>query len=132
VTNPGFFGFLTMSLSLLERELPSAYAGVVSALDCREVSICVDGAEASVRPRGSHLIVAPRRHRPCVDATTTRETLRGLLDARWSLAEAVWEHRVLLRGRLEDLVAFCDALDAYFRGAVRCPSFPALLDRYLG
>ena len=37
---------------------------------------------------------------------------------------------ILLRGTTEDLAAFHDGLVTYVSGAVRCLSFPLVLDRF--
>jgi len=70
-------------------------------------------------------------HKPAVEARVSRAALCELLEAEYTLPEAIYNDRVILRGHLDDLLAFYDALYLYFCGAVRCASFPAILDEYL-
>jgi len=64
---------------------------------------------------------------PDVEVRTSRAAIVALIDARSTLVESVLADRVELRGKLDDLVAFHDGLVVYLHGAVRAPSFPALL-----
>lgn len=136
MTDRSFGTFLTRSLQALQRELPTASARMVELLGGREVWIHAEGSGVSVYPRagsaGSRLLILDRPQRPAVTAEASRQALCELLEARYSLAEAIYNDKILLQGELDDLLAFQDALDVYFCGAVRCPSFPAILDDYLG
>lgn len=61
---------------------------------------------------------------------TSRGTILDVLDARLTLEEAVQTNAIQLQGHVDDLTAFHDGLLMYVRGAVRCPSFPPLLERF--
>jgi hypothetical protein len=125
-----FASFLAGSLDLLERELPWAYGAMCRVLAPREVLLSVDGEDVSVRCTERTAIVGARAAAPDVECRTTRAAILDLADASTSLVDAVMSDRVHLRGAVGDLLAFHDGLMAYLGGAVRSPSFPALLERF--
>lgn len=126
----GFRDFLASSFALLAREVPTAYTHMCRQLAPREVILRVDGETVALVFRCDDVHIAPHSPHPQVEIETTRATVLSVIDAEATLTEAVLDDRLLLRGRLEDLVAFHDALLTYVRGAVRAPSFPHLLRRY--
>lgn len=65
--------------------------------------------------------------RPQIEVVTSRAAILAVIDAASTLLQAVLDDRLALRGAPEDLLAFHDGLMAYVHGAVRAPSFPALL-----
>ncbi len=96
----------------------------------REVIIRVDGETVALAFRDADAAIVEHAHAPQVEICTTRDTVLSVIDGDASLTEAVFDNRLILRGRLDDLVAFHDALLTYVHGAVRAPSFPHLLHRY--
>jgi len=132
VTDLSFFHFLSESLGTLRGECRPAYTRIVELIGDLEVAIEVDGQALSVVTNNHELSVLARARAPDVDAQTNKRTLIRLLEAESTLLDAVWNEQVRLRGSLQNLVAFHDALSTYFNGAVRCPSFPALLAKFLG
>jgi hypothetical protein len=132
VTDRSFFHFLRSSLGLLERDLPSGYAVVCARLGKREVAVDVDGEASSLSCDGRRVVVLEAPRTPVARAVSTRAALTDLLAARTTLLDAALADRVLLVGALSDLIAFHGALVAYFSAAVRCPSFPALLEDFMG
>jgi hypothetical protein len=125
----GFASFLATSFELLEREMPAVYGLMCECLASRRVILSVD--------RESVTLAFSRRRVCFVDAetaevhvsTTSRSVLR-VIDAETNLIEAVLDGELYVRGKLDDLVVFHDALTAYVHGAVRAPSFPQLLREY--
>jgi hypothetical protein len=126
-----FTHFLARSLVLLEDELPRIYAEVARSVGDREVRCRVDEDEISVFGDGTRLRLARETRQPAVRVVAKRQVIVDVVLARTTLQDALWEDRIVLLGSLDDLVAFHDALMAYVGGAVRCPSFPELLDEYL-
>lgn len=125
-----FRDFLASSFALLAREVPAAYTQMCRQLAPREVILRVDRETVALVFSRDDVHIAPHSSHPHVEIETTRATVLSVIDAEATLTEAVFDDRLLLRGRLEDLVAFHDALLTYVQGAVRTPSFPALLRRY--
>jgi hypothetical protein len=131
VTDAAFSSFLLRSLDALEAEHPKGFAYMAGCLGQREVWLEVDGDRVVLESDGEALVRGLRGTHPSAYARASRSALVAILSGEISLDEAVFEERILLQGRLDDLVAFYTALQAYFNVAVRCPSFAALLGDYL-
>jgi hypothetical protein len=131
MTEAAFSAFLLRSLDALEAEHPKGFAYMADCLGQREVWLEVDGDRVVLESDGESLFRRPRGTHPSAYARASQRALVAILSGEISLDEAVLEERILLQGRLDDLVAFYAALQAYFNVAVRCPSFAALLGDYL-
>ncbi len=96
----------------------------------REVLLVIDGEAVVLAfdPASAHLL--PGQRQPAVQLYTSRQTMLDVIDARLTLAEAVLADAIRLQGNVDDLAVFHEGLLTYVRGAVRCPSFPRLLDRF--
>ncbi|WP_437968043.1 hypothetical protein WMF04_01520 [Sorangium sp. So ce260] len=125
---------LAESFAALAAELPEAHARVAARLAGLPVAIRVDGERFVVEGDGGAARVraagAEEEPAAAVRVATSRRAILDVIDARRSLAEAVLADEVEVAGALERLVAAREALIAYVHGAVRCPSFPALLERF--
>jgi hypothetical protein len=75
-----------------------------------------DAARVETAPEGAHVRVQ-----------TSRRATVALADAETSLVQAVETGALEITGTPDDVIAFHEALRSYFQGAVRAPSFPALL-----
>jgi hypothetical protein len=133
VTSP-VAGLLGESFAVLAAELPAAHARMCARLAGRRVDLRVDGerfvaafdgGQASVRA-----CAADEEPAADVRVVTGRGAILAVIDAERSLAEAVIAGEVHVVGDLDRLVEAHLALVAYVHGAVRCPSFPALLGRF--
>jgi hypothetical protein len=126
-----FAKFLDRSLLLLEAEAPAAHRAVVATLGDRSVNVEVDAELLSIFSDRDRVVTGPPFEQPTTIARTTRPALRRLLRGERDLTASILQDEVALLGAVEDLVALHDALIWYFRGAVRSPSFPGLLDEFL-
>lgn len=125
-----FAPFLGHSMTLLAAEKPRLYARLCDLLRDREAGVVIDGEPVGIAfPGGAFRLVAAVTD-PFIELRSSRATVLAVVDGRLTLEEAVAAEHLWLRGRLENLVLFHDALVLYLHGAVRCPSFPWLLDRY--
>jgi hypothetical protein len=125
-----FAVFLRRALDLFARELPWAYEAMCKTLAGREVRIHVDPSPLGVRAIGDVLHVHLDECSPAVECTASHEAVIALIDARTTLTQAVLDDQISLRGSVDDLLAFHDALMQFVGGAVRSPSFPRLLRDY--
>lgn len=125
-----FRGWVDRGLRALQAELPWAYARMASALGAREVAITVDGEAAVVESDGVTVRLRDEPRAPSVTLRTSRREIVALAEAERSLVDSVLLGETVLRGRVEDLSAFHDGLLEFLRGAVRSPSFPALMDAF--
>jgi hypothetical protein len=56
--------------------------------------------------------------------------LIAILQGALAMDDAIEADRLQLRGQLDHLLSFLEALRCWFHGAVRAPSFPALHAEY--
>jgi hypothetical protein len=122
--------FIATSLEALHAECPAAYALLCAQLAPRRARLTVDGETVMLTFEAGAVRVLTRARNPAVQLVTTRRTILDVIDARLTLQEAVLAEAILLKGRPNDLAAFHEGLIMYVRGAVRCPAFPPLLDRF--
>jgi hypothetical protein len=127
-------GLLDESLSVLQREQPASYARLCEALASLHIEIHVDGEcmIAGFEPGGHRIAESAVAPTTAADARfrASRGAVLDVLDDRISLAEAVQTGRLEAYAPLVRLLELHDALLLYVNAAVRCPSFPALLDRF--
>lgn len=132
----GAFGrFVSRGLGALRAELPWAYRRMADALCGRDVLLTVSGEDVPITAAGGEVTThpAPPEHfAPRVTLRTERAVVARLADAELTVVDAVVSGAVTLRGDVDDLVAFHEGLMAFLHGAVRSPSFPALLDEFRG
>lgn len=123
-------GFIETSLAALRHECPTAYIQMCALLVPREVLLLIEGEAVALAFGRDRVHSLPRPRSPTVQLRTTRQTILDVIDYRLTLDEAVLVDAILLRGDVEDLALFHEGLLTYVCGAVRCPSFPPLLDRF--
>jgi len=127
-------GLLDESLAVLQREQPAIYARLCEALVGLRLDIRVDRESMSVgfEPAGHRVTAEVIAMEGPAGARfrASRGAVLDVLDGRISLAEAVLSGRLEAYAPLPRLLELHDALLLYVNGAVRCPSFPALLDRF--
>ena len=127
---PSSPAFILDSLETLRREYPYVYDRMCAALAPRSLRLTIDGQSLPLRFEPGRHLSPDQLPEPDVRLATSRQTILEVIDARYSLEQAVDLGLIDLAGTTTDLSAFHDALLMYVRGAVRCPSFPALLERY--
>jgi hypothetical protein len=122
--------YVELSLAALRRECPTAYLQLCSRLAFATIELRIDHewVRQTFRPGAAEL----RQELTETDVRlhTTRTTILDVLDAKLTLEQAVRAGAVRLWGSSQDLARCNDALLDYVRGAVRCRSLPALLDRF--
>jgi hypothetical protein len=128
VAHSSFEDFLLRSLRLLASEKPHVHAAMCTMLDGKELELSIDGARVVLRFT-PEIAVMDASRAPHIRLESDRAAVLAVLDGL-CLEEAVETERITLRGAIDDLVLFHDALLTYLHGAVRCPSFPRLLDEY--
>ena len=130
-------GLLAESFSMLSREVPESFARMCARLEGKAVWIEVDEERFVVEVRGGSALV--RAQGPGAEGeaaggaasiATSKRAICDVIDARTSLADAVIADEVRAVAPLARLVDVLGGLSMYVHGAVRCPSFPRLLERF--
>lgn len=127
-----FFELLEASIVVLRAEMPPAYTALRAALGGRTIGLEADGERRRISFDASGMTSTHDREPARLEIALDRSTVLELIDARLALPEAVLEDRLRLRGSWREIDRFDEAFRAYVRGAVRCPSLPALLSRFRG
>ena len=135
ILEPHVAGLLDESLAVLQREQPALYARLCEALAGLQIEVRVDRERMIVgfEPGGHRIAAEIAGAEPSAAGArfrASRGAVLDVLDGRISLAEAVLTGRLEAYAPLARLLELHDALLLYVNGAVRCPSFPALLDRF--
>lgn len=123
-------GLLAESFQVLAEELPPAYERLLSRLSGKAVMIRVDDEwfVAEFGPKGAEVRTGDMEGAE-LRIATTRKAIGRVIDAQVSLSDAVLADEVEVVGPLGALTEIQDGLSSYVHGAVRCRSFPALLER---
>lgn len=126
-TTGEFMTLVGHSLERLEHEYPPSYVALHHRLRRHCLQLEIDGERFSLFPDGGSLQLGEAGREVTVELRTSRRILLDVLENRLSLLDAVLQGSLFLRGTAQALSDFHEALVIYIRGAVRCPSFPALL-----
>lgn len=123
---PDFADLVERSLAALRREHPEAYGRFGRTLAGTTVALRVDGEAMTLAFDGEASLHRGASAAP-VEFTATCAALLDLVQGRLSLRDAVRSGRADLRGAVPALARFDEALMLYLHGAVRSPTFPALV-----
>lgn len=126
--------FLRASFQILRREHADAFAAMVSALGQGRVYLRVDDEAVVLRFGQGTPQVWPARptdeRAPAV--VTSRRAILRLADGAQTFLDTVLRGELDMWATPDDLLRLEHGLGLYLRGAVRCPSFPALLEQFRG
>jgi hypothetical protein len=124
--------FLRTSFQILRREHAGAFGAMTDALGYGRLYLQVDEEAVVLRfGRGTPQVwsAQPRDRRPPAVVTSRRAILR-LADGELTILDAVRGGDPVIVASPDDLMRLERGLGFYLRGAVRCPSFPALLEQF--
>ena len=124
---PDLRTFLDRSFEVLAYEAPDASSRLGHALAGLDLCVIDGDRRFAVRHDGSRLLSDAISGDEPVITSIDRATILALVDGVLSLEDAVRQDRLLVRASPPHCARVFDALSSYVRGAVRCPSFPALL-----
>jgi hypothetical protein len=128
---PSASEFIGASIELLEKECPQAYTLLCSQMAGRQAWFSIGGDPVRLAFIPDRILLQPPEGDGdlSVRLITDWATVLDLADAKLTLVDAVLSSRLDLLAEAKELALFYAATLTYLRGAVRCPSFPALLDR---
>lgn len=127
MSSDSLVALVARSLRALREEVPVAHRALCAAAPGRCVRIEMDGEVVAVAVDPAGVDVVPPSRPADVHVHTSRRATLALADGATTLLGAAEAGAVEIVGTPDDVVAFHDALHCYFHGAVRAPSFPALL-----
>jgi hypothetical protein len=130
VPDVSFAEFLAESFDTLRTERPDAYAALCGCLAPHTVRLEIDGESVTLRFLPRRIEFMQELRAVDIDVCTTARAILAVINAELTLTEAVLADALQLRGTPDDLLVFHDGLAVYVHGAVRTPSFPALLRRF--
>jgi len=118
------------SLATLAREVPSCHRQLLSSLAPETVSCQVDDERFSMVFTADAVMLSPWRRAAALEVEISRQVVSRLLGGEITVREALLADELRVRGATSALLRLTDGLCAYLHGAVRSPSFPALLQRF--
>lgn len=125
---------LAESFTVLAEEVPAAYERMCARLAGKPVQIHVDEerfvVDVGAGGRRARIVRAEEEPAPEALIATSKRAIADVIEARRSLADAVLAGEVHAVAPLDRLVDILAGLSTYVHGAVRCPSFPRLLERF--
>jgi len=124
--------FIETSLTTLRAECYPAYQAMCGLMAGRSVILTI-GAETMqlvVGPDEVDITHPNQRNDSHPHLSTSAQTILDLADGKTTILSALLSGSLDLKGSLQEIARIYEALMAYLRGAVRCPSFPQLLDNF--
>jgi len=115
---------------LLRQEFPRAYFLICANLSGRSISVEVDGQFVFLDCRPLEVLLPNSIERADVRVVSSRRTILDVIDARLTIDQAVRNGSIYAGGRQSYIDNCHNALLFFVRGAVRSPSFPALLQEF--
>lgn len=123
-----FADLVGRSLEILAREYPLAHRRLRERLSAMTVNLVIDDEPFGLSFTRSAVTVGAAHEGASANLRSSRRALVDLLEGREALIDAILAGRVDLIGAAEPLGRFHEGLLDYLRGAIRCPSFPRLLE----
>jgi hypothetical protein len=131
VERPPLFVYLERALGVIAAEAPLHFAAMQRQLGARTVSIQV-GADEPLRlclADGPPWVTRDTGGR--VEIRLGHDDLDAFLRGELTLEQGVIGERLAVRGKLEHVLPFLDALELWLHGALRTPSAARLHREYL-
>jgi hypothetical protein len=124
--------FVGISLDILQVECPPAYDRLCRQLAGQNVRLQIEDEPIDLVFREDQVsIFSPSDDlAPDTSLKTSWQTVLDLADGKMSLDQAVLSNAVAVKGEVATVAHFYDGLHTYLSGAVRCPSFPLLLEHF--
>jgi hypothetical protein len=116
------------AFAVLRDEAAAHHAMLCGALAALPVNVAVGGEALAPQVTGDELAVGDPCEAPRVAIATRLATVLALLEARYTVVEAVARGDLDLRGTADALDAAADAFAVFLHGLVRAPSSARLLD----
>lgn len=127
---PDFFTFLRTSLSHIAAEEPNAHRALTAAIGSMRARLVADGVARVIRFDFPDWKIYAGASGADLDVAFDRQVIMDLVDGRLTLADAIYQERLCMRGRVETIERFHGALLIYLEALIRTPGAPAMLESY--
>ncbi|MGW8368093.1 MAG: hypothetical protein ACWGPN_05360 [Gammaproteobacteria bacterium] len=125
-----FFNFLATSVYVLKRDVPQAYASLSQAMSGLRARLSVGAHERVIGFDDGVFRMLGGESEANVDVRFAEQVILDLVDGKVMLEEAILDETLFMRGEVEAIEQFYDALLVYLDGTLRSPAFPILLDHF--
>jgi hypothetical protein len=125
-----FFTFLRTSLSRIADEVPDAHRALVGAMGNLRARLVADGAARIIRFDFPDWTICAGASEADLEVAFDRDIIMDLIDSRLTMEDAIYQERLRMRGPVETIERFYDALLVYLEGLTRTPGAPAMLESY--
>ena len=125
-----FFDYMRRSLSLIATEQPLAHRALTAAVGSMRVRLVANGLSRDVWFEPPEWVISPNGDLVDVEVTFDRDVILDLVDGHLTLAVAIEQERLGLRGVLGRIEAFHAALLIFLEGLVRTSEAPRMLQEY--
>jgi hypothetical protein len=125
-----FGDHLSRSMDVLRRDRPVHFAAARRALNGLAAAIHVEG-EPTVRACLDQPPWVTYGETAEIDIELSQRDLLALLRGQMTLEAATEDGRLRLRGEIDHLASFLEALNAWLHGALRCPALGRMHGAYL-
>jgi len=125
-----FAEFVKTAVALLREEFPRAYFLICAEIAGRTISGECDNQKVFLDCQTLEVLFPDYIDDPEVRAETSRQTILDAIDARVTIEEAIRDGSLFISGPKDYVVRCHSALLTFVRGAIRSPSFPALLQEF--
>ena len=124
--------FIEVSLDIMQQECFQAYQVMCRQMEGSAILLIISDESIVLHFHNCHvdMLITTEQNSPAFQVSTGVPTILALVDGRSTLLESVLSVEVTLKGEIAEIAQFYAALRTYLRGAVRCPSFPRLLDHF--
>jgi hypothetical protein len=128
--DPSFRRFLDRSLVAIENEAPEVHRALCRSLARSVVRLCIDDERMVLLGGRERLAMSDDVPGATVEFATNSATLLALTSGATSFLDAALADRMIVKGAVDEMVGFYEALVLYLQGAVRSPSLPWLLEEF--
>jgi hypothetical protein len=124
--------FIQTSLDVLRDECPLAYQTMCRLMTGQSVTLTIGVETMLLVFSQEHVEVTPSDQQDTshLHLDASEQTILALADGHTNILDALVSGLLELKGPLPDIALVYETLIVYLSGAVRCPSFPSLLDDF--
>jgi hypothetical protein len=125
-----FRRFLDRALAAIETEVPQVHRALCSSLARSTVRLCIDDERMVITEERGRVLLKDDVPDTQIEFATDSTTLLALTSGAVSFLDAAMADRMMVKGAVDEISLFYEALVLFLQGAVRSPSLPWLLDEF--